>query len=163
MNRWLVEYKAAAYRTRWIGLTGAALTLGAVACELIRLHTVVSWSEAPFQGDFADMVMARVSLLGLVGIAFIVRAFFLLVFKPERYSWVTVSWFFCFATAIFYLLEMSPGYSPTATCEEDGRCFTIYHNSNADWVSLACIGFVTFSFFRALVIAAMAGSRYRLK
>ena len=161
MKGWLVEYKAASHRTRWISLIGATAMLAAVARELSRIYIGVSWAEA--QGDYADSVMAHVWMLVLIGVSFIIRAFFLLVSKPERYSWVAISWLLSFATVVFYLWEMLPQYSPATICEKDGRCFTIYHHSSADWTALAGMGFVVFSFFRVLVRAAVAGSKYRYR
>lgn len=148
MDGWLFEYKDAAHRTRWIGLIGAALMLAVVARELIGLYIAVSWAEVPFQGDFAEVVMAQAWMLVLLGGSSILRAVFLLIFKPERYSWIALSWLLSFAAVIFYLWQTIPSYG---------------HSGSADWVGLACLGFLTFSFFRVLVTATMAGSRYRLK
>ncbi len=163
MKDWLVEYKAAAYRTRWFGITGAVIMLAVVGCELIRLFVNLSAAEVPLSGDTADYVIGLASLYGLIGASFVVRAVFLLVFKPARHSWIAMSWLMSFIAAGFYLWQTIPLYFPAKICREDGPCFTIYHHSSADWVGLACVGFVLISPFRALVTAAMAGSRYRLK
>ena len=164
MNGWLIKYKIAAHETRWIALIGAALMLAAIGRELSRLYIGVSWSEVPFQGDFADTVMAQVWTLVLVGMSFVVRATFLLLSKPERYSWVAFSWLLSFASIAFYLWEVLPSYSPTTICAEDGQCSTMYHNpGGGDWVAVAGIAFVLLSFVRALITAAMAGTRYRYR
>lgn len=133
MNRWLAEYKAAAHRTRWIGLISAVFMLAVVARELCGIYIGVSWSEVPFQGDFAEVVMAQVWMLVLLGGSSVTRAVCLLVFKPEHYLWIALSWLLSFAAVVFYLREKIPSYG---------------HSSSADWVGLACMGFVIFSFLR---------------
>ena len=134
MNDWLIEYKNAAYRTRWIGITGAILMLAAIGWELFSLYAAVSVAEAHFQGDYAEYVWYLAWMFALISVAFIVRVIFLVVFKPERYSWVAFSWLLSFASVVFYLWQILPG--PTTSCGEEGRCFTIYYHSSADWGGL---------------------------
>lgn len=164
MNGWLDKHKAAAYRTRWIGLIGVSAMLASIGLELSGIYFAVSVAEVPFQGDFAEIVMKQVWLLVLLAVSFVVRAVFLLTFKPKHYSWIAFSWLFSVAAVAFYLWEMSPGYSSaTPVCGEDGRCYTIYEIARTDWAALAGLGFVLFSFVRVLVTAAIAGTRHRYR
>lgn len=165
MNRWLAEYAIAAHRTRWIGLIGTAAMLTAVVRELSSIYIGVSLAESPFEGDFADMIIAHVSMLVLVGIPFMVRAVFLLIFKPERYLWVALSWVLSFVAVVFYLSEMWPEYGPSRTCVEGGKCFEIYdQRSITDWVLLSALAFILLSIVCAGVTAAIAAGRaYRYK
>jgi len=145
-------------------MIGTAAMLSAVVRELSRIYIGVSLAESPFEGDFADMILAHVGMLVLVGIPFMVRAVFLLIFKPERYLWVALSWVLSFVAVVFYLLEMWPEYGPTKICGEGGRCFTIYDQRGTDWVLLSAIAFILLSIVRAGVTAAIAAGRaYRYK
>jgi hypothetical protein len=148
-----------------MSVIAAAIMLASAIVGEYGIYVAISMAEVPFEGELAKAVIPEVLTLGLIAICFAARLALLGISHQEQYVRLLSSWIISAASVAFYLWTFAVAHSPSVeTCTPDGRCFTIYDQSEGLNITMfAGLCFLSLSTVRAVFTAAYAASTHRLK